>query len=1005
MTTESSAPPLRSLGGTTVRVGWRLDGAPWLPGTGAVLNALTTGPDGLLDLVAARLGLATDTRPSPADRVLAYRLTLLDRVAAGQGAWYRDSLAVDSWGTAEDLLAMRDSLIESGWSATDPATQPPSGNDGVRLAALRDAELALAADSPVRRGRADLLVTVTQALGGTPWPLGIAAVAVDEALTELPGCWRRLLTALEPHVGSLTTGARATDDTPGGGAAGSAGAPASDRPALTVLTAETRWEMAEAVARHLHALTLNDPQAAADTVLLATEDTHELDAALAHRGLPAPGITAGTAARGSARLLTLAVDALVGSVSMPSLVSLIDWRFVPNARAAGEQPRLLPYQVSGPLLDALGTEPGVSRAPGSAWATALETIAASAPESAEAAHRLTRLIETAAGTAADTAGRSAEPAGPAPGEPTPSGAATERGGQPVDLDHVLAVLDWLADAVRPLTRGSHDATGAAAHLAAVRTALREQWGTAAPTRRDLTSLINATAETTRRPGAHSQASPWRVLGDPAHLAALHRGRHVIWWGAADPIARLNDVWDAGERTALADAGITPARPRDLAALEARAGLAGLRSATDVVAVMRRSVDGTPQAPHPLLARLAVGTTDAEPHRLAPVTTHGPTAPNAGTGSGSATWSLTEGSPSLSLAPVAALLPSGPRPQGRRVAPGTLAVAHPDRMSYSQMTMLLGSPLRWVLQYGFGLREGRLASVPTGSAMVGTFLHAIVERLVTERAGSPSPVPTPAEVGAVFDEMCPRFALELLSPGRGAERRVVREQACESVHDLFALLERLGATGLAGETEIDFPVDLAPRTAAEERAAGEESATGDEAATMRGRVDLSGRVGDAALVVDLKWTRSDRHFSEAVNEGTDLQLAVYAAAEAHAARDAHGEAAVGYYMLKQNRLITDSEVLNPDGRGTGPQRERLTALWADATATARGILAELDAGSIPVGTAGLRLDLDGDLGWPPSADYDAAIESLRTEALAHHRVLTEDRFPDTPYRVLEGLAGD
>ena len=87
-----------------IEFGWHLDRAPWAyarPG----LNRIRVGRKNFTALLQTRLGI---TRPDTghAERVGQYlgRLQSID----SPGAWFHESLQVDPWSTAQELLAARD---------------------------------------------------------------------------------------------------------------------------------------------------------------------------------------------------------------------------------------------------------------------------------------------------------------------------------------------------------------------------------------------------------------------------------------------------------------------------------------------------------------------------------------------------------------------------------------------------------------------------------------------------------------------------------------------------------------------------------------------------------------------------------------------------------------------------------------------------------------------------------------------------------------------------------
>ncbi|MBE8146490.1 PD-(D/E)XK nuclease family protein [Brevibacterium casei] len=95
--------------------------------------------------------------------------------------------------------------------------------------------------------------------------------------------------------------------------------------------------------------------------------------------------------------------------------------------------------------------------------------------------------------------------------------------------------------------------------------------------------------------------------------------------------------------------------------------------------------------------------------------------------------------------------------GRSTA--TSSICLPDRLSFTQIERLLSDPLAWTLEKGIGLERGFVSEVPTGNRMIGTFVHAVVERLVRHGEATGITTPTTAEIRTAFDDLAPRFAAE------------------------------------------------------------------------------------------------------------------------------------------------------------------------------------------------------------------------------------------------------
>src|SRR5699024_11461114 len=99
--------------------------------------------------------------------------------------------------------------------------------------------------------------------------------------------------------------------------------------------------------------------------------------------------------------------------------------------------------------------------------------------------------------------------------------------------------------------------------------------------------------------------------------------------------------------------------------------------------------------------------------------------------------------------------------------GELTHLLPEKLSFPQLEQLLSDPLGWTLERAIGIRRGFSSEVPTGNRMIGTFVHAIVEDLVSRGVAAKGAIPTTQNIADTFDGFVPRFASELLLPGQKA----------------------------------------------------------------------------------------------------------------------------------------------------------------------------------------------------------------------------------------------
>jgi PD-(D/E)XK nuclease superfamily len=175
------------------------------PGTRNRFNELICGPNGLLDVLELRLGLASKPA-STAVRVAQYR-SLLENAASAKSRFYSASFAKDAFSTAEELLRWRDELILAGWDGSaDPAYSP-------RLRDLADVEKQI--DDTLSPGFGDRVRSVLTELDRRAAKLD--TVEVIENREHVPSLLRKLLVKLGAFFGcagggtSHLTGAPGTD--------------------------------------------------------------------------------------------------------------------------------------------------------------------------------------------------------------------------------------------------------------------------------------------------------------------------------------------------------------------------------------------------------------------------------------------------------------------------------------------------------------------------------------------------------------------------------------------------------------------------------------------------------------------------------------------------------------------------------------------------------------------------------------------------------------------------
>ncbi|WP_313504882.1 PD-(D/E)XK nuclease family protein [Corynebacterium variabile] len=717
-----------------ITFGWGFDTARWTTATTpATLGSVVTGPTGLAGILATRLALTRPDLDRPT-RIAAYRSALSQVVTTtAPGSWPATGFSHDPWTVARELLAWRDQLVSAGWNPTDTTgTDTPE-----RLGVLVRVEALVPTTPGWAPGPADTLRTIDTALTnlvatGTDWPIGIDAVSLDHPVNDLPPLWRRILsnlTALGVPVAELPEPAPLTE--------------------LTVLTADTEWDAAPAVAR-----LLTDLEAAEKHhTVLAGRSTQLLDRELLRLG----GTPVGVRPRGVsplAQVIPVFLRAVTAPHDVSALADLLNVT-VPGIDEHSTFP-LLPGALRRTLIDALNQEPGVG---GPAWTEALATTLASAdPEDALRVREFDELLRL-----------------------TP---LTDDNG--LDTSLVAAHLGWLGRQFQRFSREDNEPARVTTLIATVSTLVAGLGSTISSH-----ELDQVVAEVTGTGGlrVHAEASAARdTVTSPGQLGT--GTAPVIWWLPVDEHRSVRELLRPAESAWLENAGVVLPDPESLARLTLRSELRALRRRRKVTAVLPARIDGERAAEHAALAFLINDLPrDAE------------------TTFDDLQQSTRE---DATLPADRAHLPDTlefctPDPVSRTVTGGEHLI--PSRISYSQWEKLLVHPLEWLLDRRLGIRAGGLVDVPTGNRMVGTWLHATVENIVNRRLDENGSDPvtiyvTEQEVAEELEALLPAFASELALPGRSRDRGATIALAVRSITGLFTALENAGIRVRAVEAEFE-----------------------------------------------------------------------------------------------------------------------------------------------------------------------------------------------------------
>lgn len=253
---------------------------------------------------------------------------------------------------------------------------------------------------------------------------------------------------------------------------------------------------------------------------------------------------------------------------------------------------------------------------------------------------------------------------------------------------------------------------------------------------------------------------------------------MIWWGflGGDPGA-APDPWTDPEREALSARGVRVPEPGARRGAEARAWRHPVLAASGRLVLVRWRLEGvSPTVQHPLADEIAARFERA----LVPCTVTSEAV--------LARTALHLSAPCTDRPPAPEV---GPH-TSFHVPPGTIST---DRLSPSSLEKLLGCPVAWVLEYAAGLRRRGMARIPSGSRLLGTFAHSILEDLLHGPKRLDLATGTPEEAGAwagkAFDDRVDSEAAPLVARGAEVERHRARELVCQAGRTLFGLLKAGG----------------------------------------------------------------------------------------------------------------------------------------------------------------------------------------------------------------------
>jgi len=650
---------------------------------------------------------------------------------------------------------------------------------------------------------------------------------------------------------------------------------------LILLDAEDEWSAANAVASWLK----TDEPANGDVLLIQGQGSDVLDAALQRVGLPVQGINRRSPWRAALQVLPLALANVWKPLNVHALLEFLSLPVSP-----------VPAFAARLLREAIQREPGIG---GERWLKAEERIAKI---------RRSRLIED--GLTEKLAD-------------TKSGAFVKEinshltglrfdPSDGIPPEGLRNVCEWVKRGLKsPKLEKSMAQALAQVERMAELAEHHHQPISRAQIERMLDSVI---AEGGQNPDAIAEASPWMQVTDPGGIAG--EAETIIWWDFTDPGQSAITFWSAEERRVLAGIGVDLEMSSDIRQREARQGRNALRYAGKrLILVAPTRLNGGAVQPHPLwdeIRHFSTGENEAFPDIVRQHLVVDTDSLNC-----NELCSFAGRSIALQKETIAEL------PEAETsIQIDSSCIVNPDKLSFSQMSTLMGCPAKWAMQYHAGLDTMDSLSLPTGNTMIGSLCHKIVEELYLH------PETWTAKnarnrTSELFDELVPQMAAELLEPGRELERDRYRYSTCDAVDTLIHAIDAAGLHVVNTEGWVDGKqLDGVP---------------------FGGYIDLL--LEDEAgktFVIDLKWSGSTKYKREEIEKGEALQLASYA----WLLRKAGAPWAAGsYFMLAQGEILTADSRFNAQKTIESPLA--VDQVWEKGSKTWLQLFNQLKHGEIEV----------------------------------------------------------
>ena len=574
---------------------------------------------------------------------------------------------------------------------------------------------------------------------------------------------------------------------------------------------------------------------AGNVALVAQDgDTDLLDHGLSGSGQPRAGRSRSSIHRGSLQLLLLAFKGSWAPFDPQALMELLVFPSSP-----------VPSRAAWRLASALEQAPGRG---GANWAAAWEAVAEA--EVARADGDAAELAKVEPRLARWRAWSEPEIADPAIGMP---------------IAQALAVCDRVTAWAGRRYAATKDPLYASTSTLAdeVRTALASLGREHLP-RLLVERVIDQALDLGHpNPASQAEAASWRSVPHPGAIWAPRDA--VVWWNfVATREGAARSPWTEAERAELAAAGC----PADDVTIAARAASAAwersvLNARERMVFVSGGPGCGSDDGIHPLA------------HRLRPALDR--VATRVGLETALRVPSFVLAGTSIERRAVEARALPGARFEW--TAPDGFAARLADTAeSATSLENLFSCQLMWALRHVARLRPGRVRSIPDANQLLGNLAHAIA-REVFAPGVPPGRDEAERRTVELLEGRIDELAAPLRHPEFAEELNFARRRLPVAMAALAGCLAENGLTVEATELQV--------------------SGTFETLLAMRGAVDLVARdrSGDA-VIVDLKWTRSERSRVDELSSGRAVQLATYGALVS-----GNRPYRAGYFLLDQRQFLT------------------------------------------------------------------------------------------------------